>query len=146
MSRRLGWVVVVGAVAVVVAGCGGSGPEQGPIQEGTPTQVPVSPVASCPQGSEPDSAGSAAQARPSLGEGEFSASMDAESGVVVVVDGDDGTWTFDVCTNTWARQATTGSPPSGRPGLVYDAASDLTYAFGDGGFVPLTWSRRPGLQ
>ena len=44
--------------------------------------------------------------------------------VVVVVDGDAGTWTFDVCTNTWAQQATKGSPPTEWQRLVYDAASD----------------------
>lgn len=138
MSRRAGWVAVVGTIAVAVAGCGGSGPVQGPSPAQAPTQVPaeaptqpVHPVASCPQGSEPDTPGPATQARPSFGEGGAFASMDTESGVVVVVDGDAGTWTFDVCTNTWAKQATKGSPPSEWPRLVYDAASDLTYAFGE---------------
>lgn len=87
------------------------------------------PVASCPQGSKPDTPGPAAQARP---EEVGPAAMDTESGVVVVVDGDAGTWTFDVCTNTWAKQATKGSPPTVWPRLVYDAANDLTYAFGIG--------------
>lgn len=130
MSRRSGWLAVVGTIAVAVAGCGGGGPAQGPSQTGTPTKIPVRPVATCPTGTEPNTAGPASQDRPSLYG--VSPAVDGQSGVVVVVDTDAGTWTFDVCTNTWAKPVTKGSPPSQFPRLVYDAASDLTYAFGDG--------------
>lgn len=131
MSRRPGLVTVVGAaVAVMLGGCGGSAPSQGASHTGTTTQPPVRPVATCPQGSEPDTAGPASQERPDLYG--VSPAVDSQSGVVVVVDTNADTWTFDVCTNTWAKPVTNGSPPSQFPHLVYDAASDLTYAFGDG--------------
>jgi hypothetical protein len=38
------------------------------------------------------------------------------------------TWTFDVCTNTWARMHPNQEPPRGTYGLVYDVDSDMTIA------------------
>jgi hypothetical protein len=142
MSRQSGWVGIVGAVAMAAAGCSGgdaprtTGSTAGPV--GSPTPVvtrsvaAVGEVATCQPGSQPDRPGPAEQPRPMLnGETGVSAALDAQSGVVVVIDDIRATWTFDVCTNTWDKPATTGSSPPQGARLVYDAASDLTYAFGD---------------
>jgi hypothetical protein len=49
--------------------------------------------------------------------------------IVILVDGYDATgrqtWTFDVCTNTWARMHP-GREPAGGDQLVYDVDSDVT--------------------
>lgn len=141
MSRRTGWAGVVGAVALAVAGCTGgdagtsSGPTAGSV--GSPTPVvtrsvaAVGEVATCPPGSHPDRPGPAAQPRPLLDERGVSAAVDAQSGVVVVVDDIGATWTFDVCTNTWDKPAIRGASPPHGIQLVYDADSDLTYGFAD---------------
>lgn len=139
MSRRSGWVRVVAAVAlaVVAGGCssgdGGSTtvhPES-PTPSGTRSVAAVGEVATCPQGSEPDRPGPASQARPLLYERGVSAAVDAQSGMVVVVDDIGATWTFDLCTNTWTKPPVRGPAPPEWPRLVYDAVSDLTYAVGD---------------
>lgn len=138
MSRLPGWVAIGGVLAVVAVGCGGGDvrPTAGsptPVQ--TRTVVPVGAVAICPQGNQPDRPGPAAQPRPPLDQRGVSAAVDAQSGVVVVVDDIGGTWTFDVCTNTWAEPATRGASPPEWTRLVYDAASDLTYGFSDADVV-----------
>ncbi|WP_157557543.1 Kelch repeat-containing protein [Intrasporangium oryzae] len=61
----------------------------------------------------------------------MSAAMDAQSARVVVLDELGRTWTLDVCTGRWTEPTTTGSPPAGSVHVLYDPASDLTYAFGD---------------
>lgn len=47
---------------------------------------------------------------------------------MVAIDNHGGTWTLDVCDNTWEEVTTKGARVSGRPPLVYDYVSDLTYA------------------
>jgi hypothetical protein len=54
----------------------------------------------------------------------------------IVLAADDGTWTFDVCTNVWQRSPAQGprSTPDDQPDwLVYDADSDRTVAFTSSG-------------
>jgi hypothetical protein len=104
------------------------------------------PVATCPPGSNPDEPGPVEQARPPTFE--MSMAFDRAAGTIVALAAD-GTWTFDVCTNTWT--------PRRRPApmphfdlfrmLVYDAGARRTiYVTGDGvwtyDLASDTWTRR----
>jgi hypothetical protein len=87
---------------------------------------PLPVQATCPPGSAPDSPGPADQERPPDGGMAF----DRHAGRIVTWAAD-GTWTFDVCTNTWHRMRAAqgpGSTPDEVEWLVYDADSDLTVA------------------
>lgn len=58
--------------------------------------------------------------------------MDTESGVVVAVEDVNRAWTFDLRRNVWTEGRMSGAPPLGWVrGVVYDQASDRTYAFGE---------------
>ncbi len=99
----------------------------------------VTPVMACPAGSTPVQPGPAAQARPSFNTWwGTQAAMDEQSGRLVAL-ATDGTWTFDVCTNTWTRMRPAREPPAGVR-LVYDAYTDLTIAFPPGDMTPWTYS------
>jgi len=131
-------IVGVSLGVLLVAGCTSGGVPAGSTVSTSSVPPPVAIVASCPIGATPDRPGPADQARPALGDLNFGAAMDTQSGRVVVFDLDSkSTWTFDVCTNTWrkmqpAREPDLGLPNAG-PGrtveMVYDADADLTVAF-----------------
>jgi hypothetical protein len=124
-AAAIGVLAIGGALVVVQRGqpgVGGSGPE--PDASASP---PVGQMTACPPGSTPDEPGPVDQARPP--QDVFTAvAFDRRAGrLVVLADATDGveTWTFDVCTNTWARMHPDREPPS--PGsLVYDVDSDQT--------------------
>jgi outer membrane lipoprotein-sorting protein len=83
--------------------------------------------ATCPAGADPDMPGPAHRLWPAAGT--TSMAFDLQSGkIVAVVALGDGsqTWTFDVCSNTWAQLG--GGPGVWMPTLVYDADSDRTVA------------------
>lgn len=87
---------------------------------------PLPAQATCPPGSDPDTPGPADQHRPIDGGMAF----DRHAGRIVTWAAD-GTWTFDVCANTWQRMHAaqgTGSNPDEVEWLVYDADSDRTVA------------------
>jgi hypothetical protein len=120
-----------GVVAVVVAlaltACT-SGDPTGPGPAGaTAREAPVRVCANSASGGAP---GPAEQARPALGIGGFAATTDTRAGRVVVLDSTATTWTLDACTNTWERLPTRGTAPASSTTLLYDAETDLTYAFG----------------
>lgn len=81
---------------------------------------PTPPVATCPAGSQPDLPGPARQDRPADASGPVA--FDRQSGKAVLHLGE-ATWSFDVCTNTWARKSNSGLADG--DALVYDADSDL---------------------
>lgn len=93
-----------------------------------PARIRATPVKTCPPGSHPDRPGPTGQARPSFGLADQTAiAMDTRFGRLVAVV-DDGTFTYDVCTNTWTRLDIEGPPARGLR-LVYDASSGVTIAF-----------------
>jgi hypothetical protein len=95
---------------------------------------PVGPALACPPGSTPDTPGPVDQARPP--EAAMGMAFDGRAGKLVAVTSAGEaveTWTFDVCTNTWALMN-----PSGEPRrfdwaqLVYDIDSDATILVSSG--------------
>jgi hypothetical protein len=96
---------------------------------------PIGQLYTCPTGSTPDEPGSPDQARPA---GIRTMAFDRRAGRLVAM-ADPGTWTFDVCTNTWTRMHPDREPPGfGWRSLVYDVDSDLTIgvAYGPDGNAP----------
>jgi len=142
-APRLAWVLLLVAalLAAVIAAMlvGGSQPvrplpavEAPALPVGTPpprVSVSLGPVTTCAPGSRPDEPGPVDQARPPSG---GAMAFDRASGKIVLVGGSGGgdpvaTWTFDVCTNTWAEMHPASEPDVGFMGmLAYDAASGYT--------------------
>jgi hypothetical protein len=92
---------------------------------------PVGQLFECPPGSTPDAPGPVDQERPVIGRSVTSMAFDRRAGkLVALADGHASveTWTFDVCTNTWARMHPDREPPPSIGPLVYDVDSDLTIA------------------
>jgi hypothetical protein len=90
---------------------------------------PVGQVFECPPGSTPDEPGAVGQARPS--EEGATVAFDRRAGrLVAVTNAGDGveTWTFDVCTNTWARMHPDREPPGLGSRLVYDVDGEVSIA------------------
>lgn len=111
------------------------------------TTTPAEPAFACPPGSTPNLPGPADQARPPTFE--ISMAFDRAAGKIVAL-GADGTWTFDVCTNTWTRMH-----PAPAPGfdlfrmLAYDAGARQTIYLAEDGvwaydLATDTWARRDG--
>jgi len=106
----------------------------------------LSPAATCPAGSAPDTPGDTDDPHPPAADF-ATAAFDRQSGVVVVGVGTE-TWAFDPCRNRWQLMST-GGPEMGDTAyeaLVYDADSDLTVAFDGSGvwtydFDTNTWDR-----
>ena len=126
-SLRPAWVVILlaGLLAALV---GGTLLVGSPPHRRLPAVVPpVGQLFECPAGSTPDKAGPVEQARPA--EPSVRA-FDRRSGRLVTLASTDGgveTWTFDVCTNTWARMHPSREPPRFEwAQLVYDIDSDTT--------------------
>ena len=96
---------------------------------------PAAVASTCPAGADPAVAGSANQDRPAAGwAGLLAGAFDNRTGRIVYLDEARETWTFDVCTNTWLQLRPTGEVPGDlSAGLVYDADSDVTVAFGFNG-------------
>lgn len=96
-----------------------------------PTTVAPSPapVAACPTGTDPNASGPAGQAWPPLAYVQPMA-FDSRAGRIVAHDTE--TWTFDVCTNTWATMEPTVEAPPIKSTLVYDARAALTLGIADG--------------
>lgn len=92
-------------------------------------------AATCPTGADPYVPGSTPQDRPAGGwAGLLAGAFDSRTGRIVYLDEARETWTFDVCTNTWLQMSPTGEVPGDlSAGLVYDADSDVTVAFGFNG-------------
>ena len=156
------------AVGMATAAAGDS-PAATPVPTSTPTAPPtpppvippprvavaLAPVATCPPGSTPDEPGPVDQARPPLSAGVRA--FDRRSGRIVLVapttaDEAPGveTWTFDVCTNTWARTHPNREPPSfDWVRLVYDVDSDVTIGVSSGNVWAYdlqtnTWTEKGG--
>lgn len=94
-------------------------------------------ASACPSGTRPDQPGPVGQARPWLTSYQGTMAFDRARGSIVLAD-PFATWTFDVCTNTWARAGTgvpVGSPDPGRVPIVYDSDSNLTIAVDNRGHV-----------
>jgi hypothetical protein len=86
-----------------------------------PLPAPTATTAfACPPGSKPDTPGPADQARPP---GAGPMAFDRAAGKIVMLAGA-GTWTFDVCTNTWTL-AQSGAVPDPAGALAYDPVADL---------------------
>ena len=106
----------------------------------------------CPPGSDPDLSGPARQARPPAEL--ISMAFDREAAQIVLLGAvpygateTTETWTFDVCTNTWARRVGTGAPT--RALLAYDRDSRAVVAFaprlwGDGAVHASVFDRATG--
>jgi hypothetical protein len=144
------WVVL--AAALLIAGLVGALVGGRIIRTDNLTVVPepteTRPVArelACPSGTNPDEPGPVNQARPPVNTAGGSleglrAAFDRKAGkIVAVVEQSVGarieTWTFDVCTNTWARMKPPQEPFLPNGGMVYDAESHLIVAAGEGGSV-----------
>ena len=101
------------------------------------------PAFICPAGSNPDEPGPVDQARPF---GSYEAAFDWRAGRLVALANAgerDGvlpieTWSFDVCTNTWAQMHPDQHPPVQVGNLVYDVDSDVTI-----GIHYEDWHREP---
>jgi len=124
---RLAWALLLaGLLAALVGGTLLVGSQ---LQRRLPAVVPpVGQVYECPPGSNPDKPGPVDQARPA---DEYSAAaFDRRAGrlVVVTISGDGvETWTFDVCTNTWAQMHPDREPPRFDWAILhYDIDSDAT--------------------
>ena len=63
-----------------------------------------------------------------MGDSDFSAATDTESGVVVVLDANGETWGLDVCANRWAP-CDRGRRSGRSAKMVYDPEADLVVAF-----------------
>jgi hypothetical protein len=100
---------------------------------GTPlprTGAAAGPVAMCPPGSTPDQPGLIDQARPPQNP-PAAIAFDRRTARLVALVGAEGgveTWTFDVCTNTWAQMHPNPEPGDidGWDTLVYDVDSDVS--------------------
>jgi hypothetical protein len=102
-------------------------------------------LATCPEGTDPDAAGTGEDHPTKAPLANQGAAFDTATGRIVYVDGSGETWTFDVCTNTWMNMDADDTewqrPTDQRfdadgdlrypPGnLVYDVDSDVTIALG----------------
>jgi len=105
-----------------------------PILAGTRAK-PTAVAAACPPGVDPDVPGLATQERPAAGwAGLLAGAFDSRTGRIIYLDEARETWTFDVCTNTWQKENPSGAVTGDlSAGLVYDADSDVTVAFGFSG-------------
>lgn len=95
----------------------------------------------CPAGTNPDAPAPAGQARPAVDLGQSGIQSanpvyDRQSRKVVVLDWTRA-WTFDVCTNTWARLGERPITQEAAVRLAYDPGTDLTIAVGATGS---TWA------
>jgi len=130
---RVAWVVLLlGALLIaMVAGMLLVGSQ--PVRKLPAVVPPVGQLYACPAGSTPDTPGPIGQARPAL---PVTMAFDRRAGRLVAVTGaGDGveTWTFDVCTNTWAQMHPNREPPSFEYArLVYDVDSDVTIGVSSG--------------
>jgi hypothetical protein len=126
----LAWLVLLAALLAALVG--GALLVGSQLQRRLPVVVPpVGQVDECPPGSTPDEPGPVDQVRPpSSGPMAF----DRDSGKIVLVgirepEAVDGrgsveTWTFDVCTNTWAEMHPASEPTFGFMAmLAYDTAA-----------------------
>jgi hypothetical protein len=154
---RLAWVLLLAGVllALVVGGLVAGvrrpdhavviAPTQTPaattaLDEGTDILAttkgrPLPAQATCPPGSEPDEPGPADQARPRRSFSfDHAMAFDRRAGRIVLFDPSStpGTWTFDVCANSWQLMHPDREPPNTDPApsvwLAYDADSDRTVA------------------
>ncbi len=80
---------------------------------------PIGTTFTCPPGSTPDKPGPVDQARPT---GVGPMAFDGAAGRIVMLEA--GTWTFDVCTNTWTLVQS--GPEASFASLAYDPIADLT--------------------
>lgn len=80
---------------------------------------PIGLLGTCPAGSNPDKPGPAEQARPPEA---GPLAFDRAAGKIVMLSGA-GTWTFDVCSNTWTLMQWGSGRPTGLA-LVYDPGAD----------------------
>jgi phage baseplate assembly protein gpV len=117
---RIAWILLLAALlTALLAGTLFVGSQ---LQRRVPAIVPpVVPAFVCPPGSTPDAPGPANQARPPDG---GPMAFDRAAGKIVML-ASAGTWTFDVCSNTWT-QMQSGSGPDTGLALVYDPRADLT--------------------
>lgn len=101
---------------------------------------PLPAQATCPQGSNSDGPGPAAQDRPSADDVAWQGPLafDRHAGRLVLLAADERdpygrasqTWTYDVCANAWQRMHPAEEPGRADNGrLVYDADSDRTLLF-----------------
>ena len=108
----------------------------------------------CPSGSTPDQPGPVDQPRPPQGDFGYT-TFDPGSGRVLMITDDKGFWTFDVCTNTWAK----APPAPGDIGWVSDFVYDVdsaraitfgfrhSFGFDEGlGVVAYVWAYEPDGQ
>jgi hypothetical protein len=138
-SRQTAWVAVAAAALLALAGAlvvasGAFRPTDRPAIVPAPALVD----ARCPAGTDPDTAGPADAPRPPLGW--FTPAFDAESGTVVALVLPRSTmtlelWTFDVCTNAWARPAGAlpGELARSSVDAVYDPSVDRVIVVGETG-------------
>jgi phage baseplate assembly protein gpV len=119
---RLAWMLLlVGLLAAVAAGMLAVGSQ---LQRRVPAIVPpVVPAFVCPPGSTPDAPGPANQARPPDG---GPMAFDRAAGRIVML-ASAGTWTFDVCSNTWTLMQSESGPHTGLA-VVYDPGVDLIFS------------------
>jgi len=133
-ALRPAWILLLlaGLLAALVGGALLVGSQ---LQRKLPAIVPpMDPAFVCPPGSTPDEPGPVDQVVP-LGAGWPPVAFDRRAGKLIALaantEGDQETWTvetwtFDVCTNTWARMHPDREPPALVSGLVYDVDSDVT--------------------
>jgi hypothetical protein len=115
---RIAWILLLAALlTALLAGTLFVGSQ---LQRRVPAIVPpVVPAFICPPGSTPDAPGPANQARPpDAGPIAF----DRAAGKIVML-ASAGTWTFDVCWNTWTLMQSGSGPHTGLA-LVYDPRAD----------------------
>jgi hypothetical protein len=127
---RLGWVAV--AIAALLALLGGL------LLVGALRNEQAPLLSECPAGTTPNEPGPVDQARPEppREHGVWSVQSAAGDGKgAIYAASSDGTWRFNVCSNTWQRVAPDAPPgladfwtPEGA-GLVYDVDSDALLAF-----------------
>jgi hypothetical protein len=152
-APRLAWVLLLlaGLFAALVGGTllvGSRPPQELPAVVPPVTESiapPVAPAFACPPGSTPDQPGPVDQLRPPTLE--ISMAFDRAAGKVVAL-GFNGTWTFDVCTNTWTWMDRTSAPNFDmRNMLVYEAGARQTIYVAEDGvwaydLASDTWTRR----
>ena len=130
-ARAFAWLALL---ALLLATLGAAALFVGSQQEPR-LQAVVPPVGNafvCPPGSNPDEPGPAGQARPRW-DAHTALAFDRRAGrLMVLVDVDDNveTWTFDVCANTWT-QMHPSREPFGWLQLVYDVRAGLTIGVAD---------------
>jgi hypothetical protein len=128
-------VVIAPSPSPTPAASATTAPDEGTDILATTKARPLPAQATCPPGSDPDTPGPADQARPrqSFSHGHAMA-FDRRAGRIVLYDPYSlpGTWTFDVCTNTWQQmhpdQEPLNAAVSPSAWLAYDADSDRTVA------------------